>query len=105
MKHFAVLLLCAGFAMGQATQKRVFWSFRSPVKVDPPAGSANPIDAFVRAKLAEKGLELSPKADARSLLRRLYFDLAGLPPGPDEISQKYEDAMESLLHSRAYGER
>ncbi|BDC49997.1 cytochrome c [Bryobacterales bacterium F-183] len=107
MKHFAVHLLCAALALGQAPQKRVFWSFRSPVKVDPPAagGATNPIDAFGRAKLAEKGLDLAPKADSRTLLRRLYFDLAGLPPKPDELGQKYEDAMESLLHSRAYGER
>jgi hypothetical protein len=44
------------------------------------AGARNPIDAFVRAKLREKGLAPSPEADRRTLARRLYFDLLGLPP-------------------------
>jgi len=46
---------------------------------------ANSIDEFIRAKLAEKNLTMSPPADARTLCRRLYFDLIGLPPTPEEI--------------------
>ena len=49
--------------------------------------STNPIDAFIRAKLAEKNLTPSPEADPRTLCRRLYFDLIGLPPTPDEMDQ------------------
>src|SRR5580765_5406856 len=45
----------------------------------------NPIDAFILAKLEEKGLVPSPEADRRTLIRRLYFDLIGLPPTPEQI--------------------
>jgi mono/diheme cytochrome c family protein len=46
---------------------------------------ANPIDAFISAKLREKNLPPSPEADARTLIRRLHFDLIGLPPSPEEV--------------------
>src|SRR5262245_20483256 len=55
-----------------------------PVSREPKA-SANPIDAFIQAKLSDKGLSLSPEADRRTLIRRLYFDLIGLPPTPEEV--------------------
>ena len=74
---------------------------------------AEPIDAFIRAKLAEKGLAPSPRADARTLIRRLYFDLTGLPPTPEEVEafvadsdpQAYEKLVDRLLASPRYGER
>ena len=68
---------------------------------DASAGVRNPIDVFVRAKLREKGLAPSPEADRRTLSRRLYFDLLGLPPGPDEIdafvADPAPDAYERLV--------
>ncbi len=75
--------------------------------------SANPIDAFISAKLAEKGLSRSPPAEKRTLIRRVTFDLTGLPPTPEEIAafladdspQAYEKVVQRLLDSPYYGER
>ena len=73
----------------------------------------NAIDAFIEAQLAGKHLSSSPPADRRVLIRRLYFDLTGLPPTPEDvtafIADKKEDAyyrlVEKLLASPRYGER
>ncbi len=73
----------------------------------------NPIDFFIRARLATEGLEPAAEADKRTLIRRLSFDLTGLPPTPEEIAsfindpdpQAYEDLVERLLASPRYGER
>jgi hypothetical protein len=66
----------------------------------------NPIDAFVRAKLAEKGMKPSPKAAPEALLRRVSLDLIGLPPdGRNGMEVKYEDVVERLLGSPQFGER
>jgi mono/diheme cytochrome c family protein len=77
------------------------------------AWSQNPIDAFVIAKLREQGFAPSPVADRRTLLRRLSFDLTGLPPSPAEVEQfvndrapqAYERLVDRLLDSPRYGER
>ncbi len=77
------------------------------------AWAANPIDAFIRAKLEENGLVPSPEAPRRTLIRRLSFDLLGLPPTPDEIESfvndrapaAYERLVDRLLASPHYGER
>jgi hypothetical protein len=73
----------------------------------------NPIDAFVLAKHEEKGLKPAPQAERRVLLRRLSFDLTGLPATPEELDAfemdhtptAYEKQVERLLASPAYGER
>jgi mono/diheme cytochrome c family protein len=73
----------------------------------------NAIDLFIRAKLAEKQLAPSPIADRATLIRRLSFDLIGLPPTPDEVQafvadtdpQAYEQLVDRLLASPWYGER
>ena len=75
--------------------------------------AANPIDSFVRAKLADKGLSPTPMASKRTLIRRLYFDLIGLPPTPEQIDAFEADPapdanarlVDSLLASKQYGER
>jgi mono/diheme cytochrome c family protein len=73
----------------------------------------NPVDAFLAAKLAEKGLQPAGDADRRTLIRRLTFDLTGLPPTPAEIAafladdrpDAYEQLVERLLASPAYAEQ
>ena len=73
----------------------------------------NPIDAFVLAKLEEKGLAPSKPADRRTLIRRVSFDLIGLPPTPEEVEaflndpspDAYEKVVDRLLASPHYGER
>src|SRR5262249_30660909 len=72
-----------------------------------------PIDAFVLARLEREGLTPSPPADRRTLIRRLGFDLTGLPPSPAEVEQfiqdgsddAYERLVDRLLASPRYGER
>ncbi|WP_020468398.1 PSD1 and planctomycete cytochrome C domain-containing protein [Zavarzinella formosa] len=90
------------------------WSFR-PVKRPalPVSDAANPVDAFIRAKLTEKKLSPSPEADRRTLIRRLTFDLHGLPPTPEEVAafqadqspDAYGKVVDRLLASPRYGER
>ncbi|MBM3983543.1 MAG: DUF1553 domain-containing protein [Planctomycetes bacterium] len=90
-----------------------YWAFKPVVRPDVPKGSANPIDAFVLAKLEAKGLKPAPPADKRALLRRATFDLTGLPPTPDDIDAFVKDespeafakVIDRLLASSAYGER
>jgi mono/diheme cytochrome c family protein len=73
----------------------------------------NAIDFFIRQKLAEKGLAPSPVADRAILIRRLAFDLVGLPPTPEEVAafvndpdpEAYENLVDQLLASPRYGER
>jgi hypothetical protein len=73
----------------------------------------NPIDRFILQKLQANGLVLSPEADRRTLLRRVSFDLTGLPPGQAEMDEflrnrdplAYEKAVDRLLASPRYGER
>jgi hypothetical protein len=73
----------------------------------------NPIDAFIAAKLAGPRLSLSPPADRRTLIRRVYFDLIGLPPSPEEVRAfesdrspgAYERLVDKLLASPRHGER
>src|SRR5947209_7941404 len=93
------------------------WAYRPLARTEPPRAAGGwartPIDRFILAKLAERGLMPSPPADKRTLLRRVYFDLVGLPPAPEEIDafladnspDAYEKVVEKLLASPAYGER
>ena len=95
------------------------WAFRAPAKVDPPVdptGWAEPdsmIDRFVSVSLRQKGLRPAKRATRESLLRRLYFDLLGLPPTPEQVldflrddsPKAYEELVDSLLASPHYGER
>ncbi len=80
------------------------WSLTPLVKPAVPGGAAHPIDAFILAKLGEKKLAQSPEADRRTLMRRVTYDLTGLPPVPDD-NTPFSEAMDRLLASPRYGER
>ena len=75
--------------------------------------AANPVDSFIARKLIEHGFSPAPPASKQQLIRRLYFDLIGLPPTPEEIDRfvqneapdAYERMVEQLLSSQQYGER
>ena len=97
-----------------------WWSLRPVARAAPPAldrkgreWARNSIDSFVLKKLRDKGLEPTPEADRRTLLRRLTFDLHGLPPTPEEMdafltdpdTDAYEKVVDRLLASSRYGER
>jgi mono/diheme cytochrome c family protein len=101
-----------------ATNPTDWWSLKPLEKPAVPSLAnnsriVNPIDAYVMAKLSEKGLPYSPAAEKRTLIRRLYFDLIGLPPKPEEIEaflkndkdDAYEKLVDQLLASPHYGER
>ncbi|MBO0700955.1 MAG: PSD1 domain-containing protein, partial [Zavarzinella sp.] len=99
-------------------QDREFWSFR-PVRepalpaVKDPGWVHTDIDRFVLAKLEEKGLKPVAPADKRTLIRRVTFDLVGLPPTPEEIDafladespEAFAKVVDRLLASPQYGER
>jgi len=94
-----------------------WWSFRPIERPQVPKLSSdwvrNPIDAFVAAEHRKLGLTHAPPADRRTLIRRLTYDLIGLPPTPSEVEafvndrsdRAYEDLVDRLLSSRHYGER
>jgi hypothetical protein len=99
-------------------EDRGHWAFVPPTRPAVPwvretAWVRNPIDAFVLARLEADGLRHGPEADRATLLRRLSFDLTGLPPSPEEIDafladrspDAYERQVERLLASPQYGER
>ena len=86
------------------------WSYQPIRRPDPPSGFRHPVDAFIRTRLAAAGLTPSKEADPRTLLRRLYLDLTGLPPTPAEIAEylkapDYEKLVDKLLASDRYAER
>ncbi len=99
--------------------QKIHWSLVPPRRpaVPAPAGSSgairNPIDAFIRARLAEDGLSAAPEADRVTLLRRVHLDLTGLPPTPAQVDafaadarpDAYERVVATLLESPHYGER
>ena len=104
-------------ATSAASDPRDWWSLRPLVRPPVPVGEASlllsPIDSFLVARLQEKGLASAPEADRRTLIRRLTFDLIGLPPTPEEVDafladarpDAYERLVDRLLGSPHYGER
>ncbi len=108
--------LAAG--LGITAEEREFWSFQPLVRpavpnLDQTDRVRTPIDAFVVARLQQRGLGFSADADDLTLLTRAHFDLLGLPPTPaqvetyraDKSAGKYETLIETLLASPRYGER
>ena len=99
----------------QGAEYEAHWAMLPPVAVEPPAveGARTPIDRFVRARLAAEGVKPSPEASRATLVRRVTFDLTGLPPTPLEVDSfvhdarpdAYERAVDRLLGSEHFGER
>lgn len=99
-------------------RKRNHWAWQPVRSVEPPAvrnqqWPLQPIDNFLLAELETKGLQPAPPADRHTLIRRLSFDLRGLPPSPDEINafagdsspEAYEKLVDGFLGSPQFGER
>jgi len=104
--------------IAQGAEWKEHWAFVPPTSITPPAVAAsewvtNPIDAFVLARLEKAGLKPAPAASRTALLRRVTYDLTGLPPTPAEVEafladdspQAYEKVVDRLLDSPRYGER
>ena len=103
-------LLRRWIAEGAVYQRH--WAYEPPVRPE-VAGSGHPIDVLVAKQLSRLSLNPSPEADRRTLIRRLSFDLLGLPPRPEEVdafvndsaADVYEQLVERLLSSPHFGER
>ncbi|MBL9173356.1 MAG: DUF1553 domain-containing protein [Verrucomicrobiales bacterium] len=105
-----------GAAPAGSLDSRTHWAFVAvPDRSPPPSASdsRNPVDAFVEARLAERHLTPPAPADRRTLIRRIYFDLLGLPPTPEEVevlatdprSDAWERLVDRLLADPRYGEK
>ena len=96
-----------GIDAAKVVDKRDHWAFK------PLASKGGSLDSFIEDKLAVQGLTLAPEADRRTLIRRLYLVLHGLPPTPEEVDafaasndpRAYEQMVDRLLASPRYGER
>jgi hypothetical protein len=97
---------------------RQFWAYQPPTKTNPPEVKApewggNAIDRFIYARLEENGIRPLPTADRRTLIRRVNYSLAGLPPTPAEVEafladdsdDAFEKLVDRLLASPQFGER
>jgi len=116
--RWVVGLALLGAVAGGAAEKpdRDWWSFQPIADARPPqvkANARNDIDRFILARLEAIGLAMSPEADRRTLIRRVTFDLTGLPPTPAEVAafvadkraDAYARLVDRLLASPHYGER
>jgi len=103
--------------IGSGAEYQPHWSFIAPIRVEPPESNdqvwpTSTIDQFILARLESQGLKPSPPAEKITLLRRLTFDVTGLPPTRDEVHQfladdsphAYERVVDRLLASPRYGE-
>ncbi|MEO8498782.1 MAG: DUF1549 domain-containing protein, partial [Planctomycetota bacterium] len=99
-------------------EERAFWAFQPVDRKQPPEVQAadrvrTPIDQFIIAKLEANDLSISPDADPRTLVRRVYFDLLGLPPTPEQVDavvndsspDAYQRLLDRVMNSTHYGER
>ena len=114
-----IVTIIAAFALISASPAKEkvsddWWSWRPLATIKVPDGNeSNSIDRFIVSKLKEQGLFMSEQADRRILIRRLYYDLWGMPPTPQEVEnfikdsepRAYEKLVDKLLSSPRYGER
>jgi hypothetical protein len=110
------MLFCACLVLRTArAEDDGHWAFQPVARPTIPRSSAsgNPVDAFIRSKLRENSLELSPQAEKQILMRRLFLDVIGLPPSPEEVAaftadpdpNAYDRLVDRLLASPHFGER
>jgi hypothetical protein len=121
---FLICVPCAGLGAAEPGERpftdadRSHWAFQKPAVVFPPAVQdagwvRTPVDTFILARLERQGLHPAPTADRATLLRRVTFDLTGLPPTPAELDafladprpDAYARVVDRLLASPHYGER
>ncbi|MBE7493657.1 MAG: DUF1553 domain-containing protein [Verrucomicrobiaceae bacterium] len=96
----------SGAQWPEKIEAQTHWSYIPPVRPQVPAGAKNPVDAFVRDKLAAAGLQPSPPAAPEILIRRLSLDLTGLPPSLEDLKEtNYEALVDRLLASKQFGAR
>ncbi len=117
-----IILFTATFAQAEEPdpdpEQGRHWPFTTLVQVTPPMVAqtnwvSNPVDAFILSKLETKGIVPAPLAKRRTLVRRLYFDLLGVPPDPDVAADfindrnplAYGHLVDRLLNDPRYGER
>lgn len=103
--------------INQGAKYEKHWAFEKPVKPEVPVGKADhPVDRFLDRAIQERNLEVNGEADPYTLIRRLSFDLRGLPPTPEEIhgfvtahqqnaKEAWENLVDEFLASPSYGER
>ena len=107
-----------GVDTAKLADKRDHWSFKpvaypAPPEVSDPSWPRNALDRFILTRLEQAGLRPAPEADRVAWLRRVSFDLTGLPPTPEQVeafladqrADAYEHAVDELLKSPRYGER
>src|SRR5207253_421918 len=118
-----IVVAAAAIRPGVVTpEARNAWPYRPLTRPEVPTAGINPaarrwiqnpIDAFILTKLEAKGLTAAPPADRVALVRRVYYDLLGLPPTPEQVDafvndhspDAYEKLVDSLLDSPHYGEK
>ena len=113
MRYLWILLIWTSMAVWAVEPHWAYAPLRSPRVPEAEAEVFQPVDTFIRAQWKARGLKPSPEADRSTLLRRIYWDLIGLPPSPsdyqrflaDTSPQAYEREIDRLLASPRYGER
>ena len=96
----------------QGAKYEQHWAFVEPNKPEPPKGPANPIDGFLQRRMTQEGLKPAPSAEPEVLVRRLFLDLTGLPPTPEEVdaflsdepTHRVERWIDRLMQRPTYGE-
>ncbi len=114
-----VMVLVVAYPAPAAEPPGAEWAYKPfkrpavPDIRDPQSAIRNPIDRFLLAELAANKLAFAPEADRKTLIRRVYFDLIGLPPTPEQVeafvtdkaADAYEKLVDKLMASPQYGER
>ncbi len=108
----------AGAVLSEAEADTIFWSFRPLADAAPPQvtdedSAQTPVDRYILAKLEAAGIQPNPLADRRTLIRRAWLNLLGLPPSPEQVEafvrdtepRAYDRLIDDLLDSPHYGER